>query len=123
MELAAVRLGDRGSGRLSLTPSVEVGLRHDARDAETGSGLDLGGSFVMAPPATGLAVDVRVRMLLVHEAEGLRDRGVSVSLSYKSSLTIKRSPRWRTLVSSSSRRRFPSFRHHSPPPTSASNRS
>ena len=31
---------------------------------------------------TGLAVDVRVRMLLVHEAEDFRERGVSLSLSY-----------------------------------------
>ena len=77
--------GSRGVtfGRgLSLTPRVEVGLRHDGGDAETGSGLDLGGGLLLVDPSTGLSADVRVRMLLVHEAAGFRDRGMSVSLSY-----------------------------------------
>ena len=33
------------AGRLSLRPSVGVGLRHDGGDAETGAGLDLGGGL------------------------------------------------------------------------------
>ncbi len=62
--------GSRGlvlRGRLSLRPSVEVGLRHDAGDAETGAGLDLGVGLVVSDASTGLAVDLRVRTLLVHE--------------------------------------------------------
>ena len=77
--------GSRGftfGGGLSLTPSAEVGLRHDAGDAETGSGLDVGGGLVVSDPSTGLSADVRVRMLLLHQAEGFRERGVSVSFSY-----------------------------------------
>ena len=70
------------AGRLSLRPSVEVGLRHDGGDAETGAGMDVGGGLVVADAGTGLAVDVRVRMLLVHQAEGFRERGMAVSLSY-----------------------------------------
>ena len=70
------------AGRLSLTPSVEVGLRHDGGDAETGAGMDIGGGLIVSDASTGLAVDVRVRMLLVHQAEGFRERGVSLSLSY-----------------------------------------
>ena len=70
------------AGRLSLTPSVEVGLRHDGGDAETGAGLDVGGGLVMADASTGLAVDLRVRMLVMHQAEGFRERGVALSLSY-----------------------------------------
>ena len=31
---------------------------------------------------TGLAVDVRVRMLVLHEAEGFRERSVSMSVGY-----------------------------------------
>ena len=50
------------AGRLSLRPSVEVGLRHDAGDAETGAGLDIGSGLIISDPSTGLAVDVRVRM-------------------------------------------------------------
>ena len=37
---------------------------------------------MVSSPSTGLSVDVRVRMLLVHQAEGFRERGMSVSLSY-----------------------------------------
>ena len=70
------------AGRLSLTPSVEVGLRHDGGDAETGAGLDVGGGLLVSDAGTGLAVDVRVRTLLVHQAEGFSERGVALSLSY-----------------------------------------
>ena len=83
-----VRTGLEGSraytlaGRLSLTPSVEVGLRHDGGDAEIGAGMDVGAGLIVSDASTGLAVDVRVRTLLVHQAEGFRERGVAVSLSY-----------------------------------------
>ena len=70
------------AGRLSLTPSVEVGLRHDGGDAETGAGMDVGAGLIVADASTGLAVDVRVRTLVMHQAEGFRERGVAVSLSY-----------------------------------------
>ena len=77
--------GSRGytlAGRLALTPSVEVGLRHDGGDAETGAGMDIGGGVVVADPSTGLAVDLRVRMLVVHQAAGFRERGMALSVSY-----------------------------------------
>ena len=70
------------AGRLSLKPSVEVGLRHDGGDAETGAGMDVGGGLVVSDASTGLAVDLRVRMLVMHQAEGFRERGMAVSLSY-----------------------------------------
>ena len=70
------------AGRLSLRPSVEVGLRHDGGDAETGAGMDVGVGLVMSDAGTGLAVDVRVRTLLVHQDKDFSERGVAVSLSY-----------------------------------------
>ena len=70
------------AGRLSLRPSVEVGLRHDGGDAETGAGLDVGGGLVVSDTSTGLAVDLRVRMLVMHQADGFRERGMALSLSY-----------------------------------------
>ena len=70
------------AGRLSLRPSVEVGLRHDGGDAETGAGMDVGGGLVVSDASTGLSVDVRLRMLVVHQAEGFRERGMALSLSY-----------------------------------------
>ena len=101
-----VRTGLEGSrgftlgGALSLRPSVEVGLRHDGGDAETGAGVDVGGGLVASHPSSGLAVDVRVRTLLVHEAEGFREHGVSLSLSWNPTpstplgLTARLAPSW-----------------------------
>ena len=88
------------AGRLSLRPSVEVGLRHDGGDAETGAGMDIGGGLVVADAGSGLAVDVQVRMLVVHQAEGFRERGMAVSLSYNptpstpTDFTVKVAPSW-----------------------------
>ena len=67
---------------MSLTPSVELGLRHDGGDAETGAGMDVGAGLIVSDRASGLSVDVRVRTLLVHQAEGFSERGMAVSLSY-----------------------------------------
>ena len=63
-----------GGGRVSLTPSVEVGLRRDGGDAETGAGMDVGGGLAFTDTVTGLSLDVRVRTLVVHQAEGFSDR-------------------------------------------------
>ena len=69
-------------GRMAFTPSVEVGIRQDGGDAEVGRGLDVGLGLVVADGVTGLAVDVRVRRLLIHQADGFKENGVSVSVSY-----------------------------------------
>ena len=74
--------GYRFERGLSLQPSLEVGLRRDGGDAETGAGVDLGGGLIVSDAATGLSADVRVRMLLVHQDQGFRDRGVSLSFGY-----------------------------------------
>ena len=51
-------------GRLSLTPSVEVGQQHDVGDAQTGAGIDVGGGLAFTDAVTGLSLDVRVRTLV-----------------------------------------------------------
>ena len=68
--------------RLSLQPSLEVGLRRDGGDAETGAGVDLGGGLIVSDTLSGLSADVRVRTLLAHQDAGFRERGFSVSLSF-----------------------------------------
>ena len=100
------RLGLEGSrpvalgGRLSLRPSFEVGLRYDGGDAENGAGMDVGAGLGFADSGTGLAVDVHVRTLLVHQAEGFSERGVALSLSYDPTpstplgLTARMAPEW-----------------------------
>ena len=73
--------GSRGFalGRLSLTPSVEVGLRRDGGDAETGAGMDVGGGLAFTDAVTGLSLDVRVRTLVVTSGRGVhRARDIAV---------------------------------------------
>ena len=96
--------GSRGftldGGRLSLTPSVEVGLRRDGGDAETGAGMDVGGWLAFTDTVTGLSLDVRVRTLVGHQAEGFSERGMSLSFGWDPTpssplgLTAKVAPSW-----------------------------
>ena len=74
--------GYRFQRGLSLQPSLEVGLRRDGGDAETGAGVDIAGGLIVSDALTGLSADVRVRMLLVHQDQEFRDRGVSLSFGY-----------------------------------------
>ena len=62
-----------------LTPSLEIGLRHDGGDAETGSGLELGGGLRWAG-LKGFTVEVRARGLLAHEERDYEEWGVNASL-------------------------------------------
>jgi hypothetical protein len=83
-----VRTGIEGSrgftlgGRMSLTPSVEVGLRQDGGDAETGTGVDVVGGLAFADASTGLSLDAQVRTLVAHQADGFTDRGMSLSFGW-----------------------------------------
>ena len=65
-----------------LTPTMEVGVRHDGGDAETGYGADIGAGLSWSDPARGLSVDVRARGLLAHEADGFGERGFSGTLAW-----------------------------------------
>ncbi len=49
-----------------LTPSVGVGLRHDAGDGRTGTGAELSGGLRYAHPALRLTMESRGRVLLAH---------------------------------------------------------
>ena len=95
--------GSRGfivGARVSLTPSVEVGLRQDGGDAETGTGMDIGGGLVFSDSVTGLSLDVRMRTLVVHQAEGFTERGMSLSFGWDPTpssplgLTARVAPSW-----------------------------
>ena len=95
--------GSRGftlGGRLSLTPSVEVGLRRDGGDAETGAGMDVGSGLALSDTVTGLSLDVRVRTLVVHQADGFTERGMSLSFGWDPTpsnplgLTARVAPSW-----------------------------
>ena len=67
----AFALGEDGT----LTPAVEVGLRQDGGDAETGTGLELGGRLSYTRP--GVTVEGAVRALVAHEESGYEEWGAS----------------------------------------------
>ena len=67
------------SGGALFTPSVELGMRFDRGDSETGAGVELGGGLDYAHPALGLSADVAGRVLLAHEG-GTEDWSVGGSV-------------------------------------------
>ena len=86
-QVSRLRAGAQGSwsfsfGSAGIAPKLEVGLRHDGGDAETGFGVDLGGGLVWTAPEIGLSLDVEARTLVAHEAEGREDRGLSAALAW-----------------------------------------
>ena len=66
----------RGEG--TLTPSFEVGVRHDGGDAETGTGFEAGAGMRYA--AEGIAIEGAVRKLVTHEDSGYEEWGASGSV-------------------------------------------
>ena len=87
-DVTRLRLGLEGSWHVALegggnvTPKLEVGARHDGGDAETGFGVELGGGIAWVDPDIGLSLDIAGRTLIAHEAEGLKDRGLSASIAF-----------------------------------------
>ena len=100
--LRLVLEGSRGftwaEGR-TLTPSVELGLRHDWGDAETGFGLELGGRVQYADPGLGLTIDGAVRALLAHEDADYQEWGAWGTIRVEpggagQGLSLTLSPTW-----------------------------
>ena len=85
-ETSRLRLVLEGSHRIeleggqTLTPTLEVGLRHDGGDAETGAGIEIGGGVRYADPALGLAVEAKARGLVAHEDSDYSEWGASGSV-------------------------------------------
>ena len=86
-----VRTGIEGSRRFVLggdtegmviEPSFELGARLDGGDAETGLGVDLGGGLAFAAPRQDVALDLKGRGLIAHEASGFREWGASAALTW-----------------------------------------
>ena len=74
--------GLRTGDGATLTPTVEVGVRHDGGDAETGYGAEIGAGLSWSDPERGISADVRARGLLTHEADGFGERGFSGTLAW-----------------------------------------
>ena len=82
-EASRVRLALEGGraiemgGGAVLTPSVELGVRHDVGDAETGTGVEVGGRVAWEYTEAGLSVEAGGRALLAHEDSAYREWGAS----------------------------------------------
>ena len=82
LRLETSRRHELASGAL-LTPSLELGLRHDGGDAETGAGLELGGRLLYTGADRRLALDANVRVLIVHADREYKERGFGGSVRLK----------------------------------------
>ena len=85
-QVTRLRLGLEGSWQGlalaggALTPSAEIGVRHDAGDAERGFGVDIGAGVAWSDPDRGIEAQLKGRGLLTHEDDSFRERGFSGSL-------------------------------------------
>ncbi len=70
---------DFGDGA-TLRPSLELGVRHDGGDAETGTGGEIGAGLNYMNPDTGLSVDAKARMLVAHADSDYEEWGASASI-------------------------------------------
>ncbi len=66
-------------GGATVRPALELGVRHDGGDAETGSGLELGGGVTYADPSSGLSLEAKARMLVAHADSDYEEWGVSAT--------------------------------------------
>ena len=64
----------------TLTPTFEVGIRHDDGDAETGTGLEVGAGVRYA--GEGITIEGAVRTLIAHEENGYEEWGASGSVRF-----------------------------------------
>ena len=88
-DVSRLRLGLEGTWRSAetgeggtLTPTFEVGVRHDGGDAETGFGVEAGGGLAWSDPKSGISADLKARGLLAHEEDGFDELGLSGSFGW-----------------------------------------
>ena len=77
----------------TLQPRLELGIRHDGGDAETGFGLDAGAALAWSHPEKGLQLQLSGRGLLTHESKGFREQGIAGSLSWQPDPARGRGPK------------------------------
>ena len=86
-------------GNHVFMPRLEIGLRRDGGDAETGSGVEIGGTFAYRHATAGLSVETAARMLLAHADDAYREWGASTSLRFDPGnagrgLSLSLTPSW-----------------------------
>ena len=89
--ISRLRLGLEATRPVSLTngaallPSLEVGLRQDGGDAETGYGVEVGAGLVWNDPQRGIRGEVKGRTLVTHTEEEFRQQGLALSFAWEPS--------------------------------------
>ena len=97
-DVTRLRLGLEGSWRIAtaggghVMPKLELGMRHDGGDAETGFGVELGGGLAWIDPTLGLALDLSGRTLIAHGSDDLEDQGFAASLAWDPGPSTGRGP-------------------------------
>ena len=83
-DVTRLRLGLEGTWRGlgtaaggTFVPTLEIGVRHDGGDAETGFGVDIGGRLAWTDPSLGIEAALAARGLATHEDGSLGDRGLA----------------------------------------------
>jgi len=65
-----------------VTPKLDIGVRDDGGDSETGTGMQVRGGFSWHDPERGLALDVSGRSLVSRDDEDLEDHGYAASFAH-----------------------------------------
>ncbi len=71
----------------ALLPSLEVGMRQDSGDGETGFGLEVGAALAWNDPQRGIRGELKGHTLVTHIAEEFREQGLALSFAWDPSPT------------------------------------
>ena len=66
----------------SVVPRLEIGARHDGGDAETGTGIELGGGLAWNAPSVGIQFNLEARTLVSHQDKKFENRGLAASVVF-----------------------------------------
>ena len=97
-DVTRLRIGLEGSYPIALqkggsvTPRLEVGVRHDGGTAETGLGLELVGGLTWLDPTLGLAIDLSGRTLIIHSSDDLKNQSFAVEFAWDPDPATRRGP-------------------------------
>ncbi len=91
--------GQWSGGSIAMRTRIEVGGRYDRGDAETGMGAEAGAELGFTHAGSGLSLDARGRMLLIHQDRNFKDWGAAVALriqprSEAGGLSFSLEPSW-----------------------------
>ena len=97
-DVTRLRIGLEGSYPIALqkggsvTPRLEVGVRHDGGTAETGLGLELVGGLTWLDPTLGLSIDLSGRTLIIHSSDDLKNQSFAVEFAWDPDPATRRGP-------------------------------